>query len=203
MIIACYSVWNDIELLKKSVDSLCDQVDFIIVVDGAYTNFPHDIPWSTDKTREFVESLENATFIGNSKPWYHQFEKRNEYLIGEEGDFYFIIDADEVLEGGLRTPQADVGIFECKRQSDNAVYHRARLIKHVDGIHYSKKHYWLCDGEGNTVALLAKAGKKYREERMPGRILHINHERDFQRESAQRQYYQIHGNRERSIPEWT
>jgi len=36
MLIACYSVYNDIELLKKSVDSLYSQVDKIAVVDGAY-----------------------------------------------------------------------------------------------------------------------------------------------------------------------
>jgi len=141
-------------------------------------------------------------FIPTNKCWPLQQVKRSKYFIGEEGDYYLIIDADELVKGIIELGDFDVGICSCRRQSDNVRYKRARIIKHVQGIHYNTKHYWIKDRKGRTVALLDRSGKAYQGKELNFTIYHLNHERDFARESAQREYYQIHGTRERSIKEW-
>lgn len=107
MIIACIIAFNEGRLLPGCLASIRGKVDRIVVVDGAYALFPHEVPWSTDATRE-ISWCYGAEWIpcpldadGRPRAWATQVEKRTAYLIGDEGDWYFHIDADERLEGEL------------------------------------------------------------------------------------------------------
>ncbi len=53
-IIACINVFNEVEFLPGCVESLVG-IDEIHIVDGAYKDFPHKKPWSTDGTVEWIQ----------------------------------------------------------------------------------------------------------------------------------------------------
>ena len=111
MIIACVIAFDEEQMLAGCLESIQGQVDRIVVVDGAYKLFPHEVPWSTDATREIawcygaevIPCPQDAN--GQSRAWETQVEKRTAYLVGEEGDWYFHIDADERLVGELPKPE--------------------------------------------------------------------------------------------------
>lgn len=107
MIIGCVIVYNEERMLPGCLESLRGQVDRLVVVDGAFATFPfyNGVPYSTDATRmvalsygaEWVEPPK--TVVGPYRAWGTEMEKRNAYLIGQEGDWYVHLDADERLVG--------------------------------------------------------------------------------------------------------
>lgn len=113
MIIAGVIVYNEERMLPGCLASVEDQVDRMIVVDGAYARFPHPEghPESTDRTRAIAVAF-GAEWVPcpstrsgcTTDGWATQMEKRTAYLIGEEGDWYLLIDADERLVGRLPDP---------------------------------------------------------------------------------------------------
>lgn len=114
-IVACAIVWNEEMLLPGCLESLVGQVDQVVVVDGAYEAFPHDVPWSTDGTEQvaraygarWVEPPERGTV-----PWLSEIEKRNASLEAARevgGEWALVIDADERLVGAL--PRLERGAF--------------------------------------------------------------------------------------------
>jgi len=203
VIIACYSVFNDMPILKESIESVSPYVDKIIVVDGAYREFPHKDFRSTDGTLEYLKSIEKVELIEAKSAWKDQISKRNATLIGSVGDWYLVIDGDEIWTGDFRLPSADVGIIKCKRTSDGAKYDRARIFKHIEGLHYEGKHYWLVDKNGKTFSLLADSGLRYSAERLFNRpsIIHKDDKRDYERMMAKKKYYMAHSARESKIKE--
>jgi hypothetical protein len=79
---------------------------------------------------------------------------------------------------------------------------RVRLFKHVKGLHYAKKHYWLFDGQGQTFSLLQQVGENYNGKRLEG--CHIEHhelERSAERQRDRKIYYNILSRREGVIQE--
>jgi len=106
-IIAVVIVFNEERLLPGCLESVHERVERMVVVDGAYEHFPHEMPWSTDATREIAWCY-GAEWIpcpvdvdGAPRAWHTQVEKRTAYLVGEEGDWYLHVDADERLIGEL------------------------------------------------------------------------------------------------------
>ena len=113
MIIACIVVYNEERMLPGCLESLRGQVERIVVVDGAFATFPlrNDRPYSTDATQEIVWCY-GAEWIpcprdedGRARAWHTEMEKRTAYFVGQEGDWYFHIDADERLVGRLPDPK--------------------------------------------------------------------------------------------------
>jgi hypothetical protein len=81
-------------------------IDRIIVIDGAYKDFPHTYPYSDDQTCQIAGAFGCEWIPAPAgRPWKDEVEKRNTYLVGEEGDWYFHIDADERLMGVLPEPK--------------------------------------------------------------------------------------------------
>lgn len=56
----CYSVFNGLELLKKSIEQICDQVDIIIICYQIKSNTGNENP-------ELIPYLKNFYFIGQHK----------------------------------------------------------------------------------------------------------------------------------------
>jgi len=110
-VIAVIAAFQEEAMLAGCLESLQGQVSRIVVVDGAYAHFPCEVPVSTDATREIALAY-GAEWIlppedaqGEPVAWADQMAKRSAYLIGDEGDWYFHIDADERLVGCLPVPE--------------------------------------------------------------------------------------------------
>ena len=138
-LIACYSVFNEAQHLKESLKSIKDKVDFIIVVDGAYENFPHQFPFSTDKTLAIAKKYADKV-IETSEAWKSEILKRNQYLIGKPGDVYLQIDGHEIWSGDLTPP---FGNYRIKMKMTDGWHEFFRMFKHQAGIRYERRHYEL------------------------------------------------------------
>ena len=114
MLVACYCVFNEAWNIARSLDSvrLCDR---IVVLDGAFEGFPcnRSDGRSDDGTLKIVsEWLTRWTEEDNrrdgwlaipNRPWPSQMIKRSFYFrFGCEGDWFLVIDGDEVVESGLQ-----------------------------------------------------------------------------------------------------
>lgn len=82
----CMIVKNEEAVLKRCLDSICDLMDEIIIVDTG----------STDKTREIAESYTDKVF---SFTWNQNFSDARNYSIEKAScDYIYTADADEVLD---------------------------------------------------------------------------------------------------------
>jgi hypothetical protein len=85
-----------------------------VVLDGAFEGFPHNFPTgeSDDGTIPLVSDWllkwtrgdwgKEGWFVLPQIPWVNQMSKRNLYFrFGSEGDWFLVIDGDEVVESGL------------------------------------------------------------------------------------------------------
>lgn len=196
MLIGCLNTYNDFPLVKATYESISLLVDLVVVVDGRYEDFEQvngsDI--STDGTLEYLERRNDTKII--IWPNVSEVHKRNCYLIGQyPTDWYLQLDGDEEWSGPLAIPKADMGIVPVVR-SDFAgrtynplVTDRIRVFRHVDGLRYARKHYWLFDGEERTFATLQKPGRCYTAERLDAKIIHHEDKRDAYRNAAKAHYY--------------
>jgi len=131
-----------------------------------------------------------------------ELEKRNRYIVGSVGDWYLHLDADEEWTGPLEIPKADMGIVKLERSIPIHMMDRVRLFRHVQGLHYAKKHYWLHDSKERTFALLEKPGNHYKGKRLEKNlIVHYGEDRLPERVSAKRKYYRVLSKRESPIKE--
>lgn len=99
MIYACVSVFNEDRHVIQALESVIAYVDEAIVVDGSWAGQP-----SGDLTVEVVRAYSriHPVRIVEAKPWGNdEAAKREEYIVGKDGDIYFVIDADEVLFSGM------------------------------------------------------------------------------------------------------
>jgi len=141
--IAVYSVYNEAQYLEKSLKSIRDKVDFIIVIDGAYKKFPHKYPFSTDGTLKIAYKYADKV-IETGEAWKSEVIKRNQYLIGEPGDVYIQIDGHEIWSGKLIPP---FGNYRIKMRMRDGWHEFFRMFIHQHTLRYYKKHYelWVKD----------------------------------------------------------
>jgi len=87
--------------LPKCLDSIKPYADRIVVVEGRFgkhwrTGPQFSTPHSVDDTVQIARNYGCEIILAHDLP---QHLQRDLYLVGEEGDVYFVIDADQVLEG--------------------------------------------------------------------------------------------------------
>lgn len=186
--------YNDMPLLQKCLDSVKDYVDQIIMVDGIFADFPlraGDESTSTDGTVEYLVNLDTeAEKIIISAPGFSEVEKRNKYLLGEPGDWYLILDADEWAENPEtleQLPEADVGW--CEVRWTNRFARLPRLFRHIDGLHYDGLHTRLVDKDGNLYTDIRETGSGYTREFHPLRLRHDIADRPEYRKAQKTTYY--------------
>lgn len=172
-LIACINCFNSMKTIPKTINSICDIVDKIVVIDSAYEDFPHKEPYSTDGTVEYLKSLNlNIEIIETRKAWKDQIVKRTQYFLGKKGDFYFLIDADEILMTSLEKSDipyisnskqlVDVGWGGVLSKSyKDKLYFVPRILKHQNGMHYAGRHYWIYDGQNHLIVSHRHKGEKY------------------------------------------
>lgn len=90
------NVYNDCNSLKRTLQTTVEYFDRIYVVDGRYPDYskPTDSKYSTDGTKELVQSYDNCKYI---QMFAEQKDKRTRYLKECEHDFLVVIDADEYM----------------------------------------------------------------------------------------------------------
>lgn len=202
MIIACIIAFNEERMLPGCLESIQGQVDRIVVVDGAYSRFPHEVPYSTDATREiawcygaeFIECPKDAD--GVPQPWEDQIVKRSAYLVGEEGDWYFHIDADERLVGTL--PEPENGKHYAFRIRTRGLHETwvPRLWQHRGFMRYEGSHnaVWSDDRLVHMKGVTKVPGEQ-------ARFLHLSHLRNAQRQREKRGFLPERRERERAYRE--
>lgn len=184
---ACVIFYNDAPLLERCLRSLDGKFEKIIAVDGAFKEFPHHEPFSTDGSIEVARNY-GCKLIKTDEAWETQVDKRNRY-IQEVPDWesFLVIDADEeFLSGTLRDGNWKVKI---KAIADGGIeYYWPRVFVKTPGFEYHKTHMTYKDDSGliNT-------------DRFPEsdiEIAHYTQDRDEKRVADKEIYRRIHNERE-------
>ncbi len=155
-IVACVSFYNDLDFLPGCLETL-DWVDEIVLVDGAYADFPHEVPRSTDGSIEWIRERRKSDprirLIECERPWESEAEKRSAYFIGDDGDWYLVIDADERVVGleldfdlelrrYLERYPLDHAVIEVETKPHIVALERyIRLVRHLPGLRYEATHF--------------------------------------------------------------
>jgi hypothetical protein len=178
LIQALLNIYNDRMFLGACLESLIDVVDTVVVADGAYRDyykhysmFDSDAkPWSTDGSLDIIKSfrgLPKVRWVKAPEPepnsdlesdcWTNQTEKRTALLDAvPTGDWFVIIDADEMLSGDAQEGIEEImesGCIVGNTPLYNPGTHADRLIprwhprvfKKKDGMHYKGTHWHLRD----------------------------------------------------------
>jgi len=150
-----------------------------IVIDGAFADYPHDVPWSTDGTIDIARRW-GAEVIEVTEPWPDQCAKRTLQLIPNE--VVFCPDADEMLHTAppVLPDDADVGWVTCTSPIYRTPFLTPRVYRVREGWHFAGRHHWIYDADGDLVTSHTHPGTKYKHAILP---VFISNERDM-RESV-------------------
>ena len=154
---ACYIVKNEAKNLAKSIKSLKNQVNEIVVVDTG----------STDNTITVARKLGARVY---SFPWQDDFSKaRNFALSKAKGDWLILLDADEYFTdktaGNIRqvirqAQQADGLLiqmvnYDVDKAEIQDYFYQLRIVRNQQGLHYEGKiHEELKLSEGKSMKFL-------------------------------------------------
>lgn len=154
---ACYIVKNEAKNLAKSIKSLKNQVNEIVVVDTG----------STDNTIVVARKLGARVY---NFPWQDDFSKaRNFALSKAKGDWLILLDADEYFTaktaGNIRqvirqAQQADALLiqmvnYDVDKAEIQDYFYQLRIVRNQQGLHYEGKiHEELKLSEGKSMKFL-------------------------------------------------
>jgi hypothetical protein len=190
----CVSCFDEAASIGRAMASIrrCAPHGRIVVVDGAYRDFPHvqGHPESSDGTLAVAgEFADRIIRIRNGQPWADECEKRSQYLVGQEGDQYLVVDADEELVGSvprrLVVPERDVMIESACEPPMFLPYPILRMFAHrgpPGAMQYRGAHMAIWAGD----TLL---NERIRQVETGFRLRHWNHERSARRLIDKGEYY--------------
>lgn len=153
-IVACVNYYQDVAMLRLSLPALRRQADVLVCVDGAYRGFEpyNSSAASTDGSTELVSKYADILISPPWRPraggpfaWDDEITKRSAYLVGRPGDWYLVVDADEVLEGEVDRAAVrarEDWLVMLKRVGDSTPpYGIHRCFAHRPGIRYRGAHH--------------------------------------------------------------
>jgi len=183
-IYACINVYDDAGWLERCLWSLDGKVEAIIVVDGAYAGFPHEIPYSTDGTIELAKEVADIV-ITRKSAWPNEIVKRNAYIPHVPNNKWWLrIDADEELQGEFTEPldgNCYMVMLERTDGSNNPYPVHALFKKHPSSRYHGTHHAVHLNDE-----ILVKSVKPV----YPGvKLLHHCQSRDVKRAERKGTYY--------------
>jgi len=167
---AVVCLYNDRTFLASMLESLREHVDSIIIADGAYRLYyqtyrethPDAKPYSTDGSLEIIKSFPQLPPLHmidcpDGKPWLNQVVKRTALVEAvPDGDWFIIIDADEMLLGDIDGGMVDIANSGCMvagtpyynpgltTAAVKMRWHPWIYLKQ-EGMHYFQAHWLLCD----------------------------------------------------------
>ena len=108
-------IYNDVQFLSCALESLKDNVDGVVIADGAYKAYvaeyrrfvPDAQPWSTDGSVDVVKALRglpDLTFLRVPEGgWLNQVVKMNAMIDAVPvGEWFIDVNADEMLVGKIQ-----------------------------------------------------------------------------------------------------
>jgi len=170
------NLYNEYATLPLCLSSGRDIFSSFIVADGAYKKYfefykkkhPKAEVFSTDGSLELLHVIPNLPPVKlimppGGKPWLNQCVKRTAMLDAvPDGEWFYILDADEMLYGEARDGFLDIMGSGCIAGSSpiynpgldisvmSPVWH-PRLFLKVPGMFYDRKHWLLKDYAGRVV----------------------------------------------------
>lgn len=146
MIIGVMCAYQEAAVVGDGLASLraagCER---LVVVDGAWRHFAWygDEPGSTDGTVEIARSWGAQVIEPPADGWSDEVTARNGYLVGEPGDWYLVLDADERATGVLPTVlDAPEGVYQLwVRTPGIAPVRRMRLVQEDGSLRYQYAHW--------------------------------------------------------------
>lgn len=154
---ACYIVKNEAKNLAKSIKSLKNQVNEIVVVDTG----------STDNTMTVARKLGAKVY---NFVWQDDFSKARNYALSKaQGDWLVLLDADEYFTaktaGSIRkiirqAKQADAILiqmvnYDVDRAEIQDYFYQLRIVRNQQGLHYEGKiHEELKLSDGKSMKFL-------------------------------------------------
>jgi glycosyltransferase involved in cell wall biosynthesis len=182
-LIACIIAYNEERLLPDCLASLKGRVDRIVVVDGRIKHFPGAGHASTDATVQ-IASEYGAEVIEGVGLWDTEAEKRSAYFVGNEGDWYFMLDADERLMTPL--PDELPGSAYSVRvwwSDGGGCQWRPRLFRHTGKMEYRQLH----DGLFSDGVLVSNPRTVPKIQSVW--LLHVQNKRTAARRAQKKAYY--------------
>ena len=155
--------FNEARLLPMALASIPQGIP-ITVIDGAYSNYPHTNPASTDGTLDIAETY-GADVVRVKTAWPDQTDKRTLSLTLDP--IVFVVDADEIVRGWEELPEdADVGWVRIESPLYAEPYWEPRIFRVRDGWHYAGRHHWIYDADGKLVTSHRREGEGYSHVRL-------------------------------------
>jgi hypothetical protein len=166
-IVAAYCIYRDDQFLRSSLDSVCQYVDAVALLDGRFLDFPELEPDNTEQIISETASRFDRRFGGQEKFGVFktkpvlEVEKRDlTFQVVRPGNYAFILDGDEICGGDVKAgldfvrSKAEDGIklFWVYLEEDpgNPGW-KPRIIRVEEGLHYGKNHWTILDKENNLL----------------------------------------------------
>jgi len=192
------SVYNEAPFVEEAVRSLLNIADMGLVLDGATTEYSYRGA-STDGTPDIVGRLRAQGLPVQliTVADVDECSKRTAYLVANPGDWYFVLDGDELvtdvakLRLFLKDTDADVVRISLNRW-DGLSYMVPRVFRHRNGLRYGSHHSYIVDADGfcylsHNEELDHPYGKVV--DYPDCRIEHRHHLRDEARKLAKGEYH--------------
>ena len=164
------NVYNEARRIRRAIESVNDVADEIWLYDGAYKEYPHESPISTDGTLEIAKEYPKVKiFDNNGEDWENQLVKRTAmFKHGKPGDYFFKLDGDEyitnpeIIREEILKHKFDVGWVWTLCNLYREPIMTARIFKYQPGLHYAGRHHWLFNGKKEFVTSDQFKGKKFK-----------------------------------------
>jgi len=143
-IVACINAFNEELFLPLCLSALRNNVDKIVIVDGAYQDFPSNSCYSTDDTLKIAQRF-GCKIITNTKFWKDEIEKRNTYLDYvsvnfSDNDYILVIDSDEIISEEFPKVLDKEAYYIKQVRFNLPASKEIRLFRNQNGLHYSGTH---------------------------------------------------------------
>ena len=176
-------------ILKQCIESVYNQVDRIIAVDGRYKDFPGRGWYSTDGTIEYLLSLDKVELIFAADMY--EADKRNIYMeLLKDGDTVLILDGDEYIKGKIKKLDRTIDIGLVKLGEPGTHYKRlaTRFFKYKKGLAYNGIHFILEIG-GRWFNNRVHAINGFRNRNINTfKIVHLHRKRNRNRKEQKEKY---------------
>jgi len=196
MLVVCINCYNDMPILKQTVESVYSQVDRIIAVDGRYYDFPDRQPYSTDGTIEYLSGLDKVELVFSAGLF--ESDKRNVYMdMLNDGDTVLVLDGDEYIKGTISPlVGADIGLVYLGQRGGSYRRIATRFFKYRKGLRHNGIHFILEYG-GRWFNNRRHAVNGFKEKNINTfRIHHLNQLRPRSRKEQKEIYKQSARSRE-------
>ena len=173
---ALINLYNDRMFLSACLESLIGNVDSVIVADGSYKLYfdrfrefdPQAMPHSTDGSLEIIRGFRGLPEVKilrqpEGECWLNQAQKRTVLLEAvPDGDWFLIIDADEMIAGDVQEgfekvydsgcACANMPIYNPGTEVERVMmaWH-PRIFEKLPGMHYKGTHWHLRDGHNRII----------------------------------------------------